>query len=146
MFLFVVFCKVGALERIAIDFRSNIFSLTSKLNESINHLTKNPEKKGLKARIHCEIFFSDYFIKNRLTHISLHIIGFHEIHVKYVKANPSRTIMLFFPDYFTRDENERNSFSKEFSCFSTINEFRTGTLCRILNYSTEHLKVPGNYR
>ena len=95
MFLFVVFCKVGALERTAIDFRSNIFSLTSKLNESINHLTKNPEKKGLKARIHCEIFFSDYFIKNRLTHISLHIIGFHEIHVKYVKANPSRTIMLF---------------------------------------------------
>ena len=25
-------------------------------------------------------------------HISLYIIGFHEIHVKYVKRNPSRTI------------------------------------------------------
>ena len=25
-------------------------------------------------------------------HISLHIIGFHEIHVKYVKQNPSRII------------------------------------------------------
>ena len=50
----------------------------------------------------------------------------------------------FFPDYFTRDENGRNSFSKEFSCTSKINEFRTGTLYRILNYSTEHLKVSGN--
>ena len=51
----------------------------------------------------------------------------------------------FFPDYFTRNESERNSFSKEFSCSSTINEFRTGTLHRILNYSTEHLEVPRNY-
>ena len=54
--------------------------------------------------------------------------------------------MLFFPDYFTREENRRNSFSGEFRCSSTINEFRTGTLCRILNYSTEQLKVLGNYR
>ena len=52
----------------------------------------------------------------------------------------------FFPDYFTIDENRRNLFSKEFSCSSTITEFRTGTLRRILNYSTEHLKVPGYYR
>ena len=52
----------------------------------------------------------------------------------------------FFPDYFTIDENGRNLFSKEFSCSSTITEFRTGTLRRILNYSTEHLKVPGYYR
>ena len=47
----------------------------------------------------------------------------------------------FPPDYFTRDENGRNSFAKEFSCTSNINEFRSGTLCRILNYLTEHLKV-----
>ena len=26
-------------------------------------------------------------------HVSLHIIGFHEIHVKYVKRNPSGTII-----------------------------------------------------
>ena len=51
----------------------------------------------------------------------------------------------FFPDYFTRDKNGRNSFSKEFSCPCAINKFRTGTFCRTLNYSAEHLKIPGNY-
>ena len=47
----------------------------------------------LKARIHSEIFLSDYFMKHSLMDISLHIIGFREIHVKYVKRNPSRTII-----------------------------------------------------
>ena len=51
----------------------------------------------------------------------------------------------FFPDYFTRDKNGRNSFCKEFCCSCAINKFRTGTLCRILNYSAEYLKIPGNY-
>ena len=51
----------------------------------------------------------------------------------------------FFPDYFTRDKNGRNSFSKEFSCSCAINKYRTGTLCRTLSYSAEHLKMPGNY-
>ena len=51
----------------------------------------------------------------------------------------------FFPDYFTRDKNGRNSFSKEFSCPCAINKFRTGTFSRTLNYSAEHLKIPGNY-
>ena len=32
-------------------------------------------------------------MKHSLMHISLHIIGFHEIHVNYVKRNPSRTII-----------------------------------------------------
>ena len=32
-------------------------------------------------------------MKHSLMHVSLHIIGFHEIHVKYVKRNPSRTII-----------------------------------------------------
>ena len=41
----------------------------------------------------------------------------------------------FFPDYFTRDKNRWNSFSKEFSCSCAINKFRTSTICRILNYS-----------
>ena len=54
----------------------------------------------LKARIHCEIFLSDYFMKHNLMHISLHIIGFDEVYVKYVKRNPSRTIKLFFPRLF----------------------------------------------
>ena len=53
---------------------------------------------------------------------------------------------VFFPDYFTGHKNGRNSFSKEFICSCAINKFRTGTLCRILNYSAEHLKKPGNYR
>ena len=51
----------------------------------------------------------------------------------------------FFSDYFTRDKNGRNSFSKEFSCSCAINKYRTGTLCRTLSYSAEHLKMPGNY-
>ena len=29
---------------------------------------------GLKARIHCEIYLSDYFMKHNLTYISLHLI------------------------------------------------------------------------
>ena len=43
-------------------------------------------------------------------------------------------------------EIRMGSFSKELRCSCAINKFRTGTLCRILNYSKEHLKVPGNYR
>ena len=36
-------------------------------------------------------------------------------------------------------------FSKDFRCSRAINKFRTCTVCRILNYSTGHLKVPGQY-
>ena len=43
-------------------------------------------------------------------------------------------------------EIRTDSFFKELRCSCAINKFRTGTLCRILNYSTDHLKVPGNYR
>ena len=32
----------------------------------------------------------------------------------------------------------------EFRWFWAIKNFRTGALCRIFKYSTEHLKVPGN--
>ena len=52
----------------------------------------------------------------------------------------------FFPDYFTRDKKGKNSFSDEFSSYCTINELRIGTICRIINYSAEYLKIPGNYR
>ena len=45
-------------------------------------------------------------MKHSLMHVSLHIIRFHELRVKYVTGNPSRTIMPFFPDYFNRDETE----------------------------------------
>ena len=93
--------------------------------------------QNISFRIFHETQFNAYFITYN---------WFHEILVKYVKRIPSWTIMLFFPDYFTREENRRNSFSEEFRCSSTINEFRTGTLCTILNYSTEQLKVLGNYR
>ena len=51
----------------------------------------------------------------------------------------------FFPGYFTRAKNGRNSFFKEFSCSCAINKLRTGTVCRILSYSAKHLKIPGNY-
>ena len=51
----------------------------------------------------------------------------------------------FFSDSFTREKNGKNLFSKEFSCSCAINNFRTGMLCRILNYSAEHLKIPDNF-
>ena len=44
----------------------------------------------LKARIHREIFLSEYFMKHSLMYISLHLIWFHEIHIKYVKRKPAR--------------------------------------------------------
>ena len=47
----------------------------------------------LKARIHCKIYFSDCFMKHNLMHISLHLIWFHEIRIKYVKRKPPRTII-----------------------------------------------------
>ena len=47
----------------------------------------------VKARIYCEIFLSDYFMKHSLMHISLNLIWSHEIHVNYVKRNPSRTVV-----------------------------------------------------
>ena len=50
------------------------------------------KKSVLKARIHCEIYLSDYFMKHNLTHISLHLIWFHEICIKYVKRKPPQTI------------------------------------------------------
>ena len=46
--------------------------------------------KNIKARIRCEIFLSDYFMKLSLMYISLHLIWFHEIHVKHVKRKPKR--------------------------------------------------------
>ena len=44
----------------------------------------------LKARIHCEIFLSDSFMKHSLMYISLHLIWFHEIQIKYVKRKTPR--------------------------------------------------------
>ena len=38
------------------------------------------------------------------------------------------------------------SFSKECKCCSARNKFRTGALPRILNYSTEHSHLTGNYK
>ena len=44
----------------------------------------------------------------------------------------------FSPYYFTRDKNGFVLQLINYSC--AINKVKTGTLCRILNYSTEHLK------
>ena len=50
-----------------------------------------PEKEeGHKREVHCEILPADYVMKHSLTHISLHFIWFHEIHVNYVKWYPSQ--------------------------------------------------------
>ena len=64
----------------------------------------------------------------------------------FARNGYSHKRLLFPRDYFTIDENERNSFPREFICSSTINEFRTGTFRRVLSYLTENLKVLGNYR
>ena len=64
----------------------------------------------------------------------------------FARKGYSHKRLFSFPDSFIRDKNGRNSFFKEFSCSCAINKFKTGTLCRILNYSAEHLKITGNYR
>ena len=64
----------------------------------------------------------------------------------FVRKAYSHKRVLFFSDYFTRDENGRSSLSKTCSYSSTIYQCRTGSLCRIFNNSTEHLKTAGNYR
>ena len=52
MFLFTVFCKIGALEHNALLlFLANHLNQTSELNESANHLAKNPEKKKRKKML-----------------------------------------------------------------------------------------------
>ena len=51
---------------------------------------------------------------------------------------------VFSPYYFARDKN--GFVLKRISYSRAKNKVNTGTLCRILNYSTEHLKVPDNYR
>ena len=45
------------------------------------------------VKIHCEILLSDYFMKHGLMYISLHLIQFNEIHIKYVKSKPPRAII-----------------------------------------------------
>ena len=45
---------------------------------------------------------------------------------------------VFCPYYFTRDNNVFVLQGISYSC--AINKIKTGTLCRILNYSTENLK------
>ena len=52
--------------------------------------------------------------------------------------------LVFFPNYFTRDKN--GFILQRTRCSCAINQIKTGTLYRILNYSTEHLKEPSNNR
>ena len=111
-------------------------------------------------------------MKDNLTHISLHLIWFHEICRKYVKSKPPRTIIrknAIFPClprlhvvdigwpvshekvvltgdcfFIILPEIKIGSFTIEFRWSWSLNKFRTGTFCRIVKYSTEHLKVPNN--
>ena len=114
-----------------------------------------------------------HFMKHNLTYISLHLIWFHKIRVKYVKREPPRTIIrkkyhipmfatspccghwltcLLWKGYSHRKlfffnilpEIKTGSFTIEFKWSWAINNFRTGTFCRIFRYSAEHLKLPGN--
>ena len=130
----------------------------------------------IKARIHCEIYLSDCFMKHNLMHISLHLIWFHEIRITYVKRKPPRTfiskkchIPMFatspccgnwltcFPwkGYFHRrlfflhiilTEIKTGAFTIEFRWFWAIKNFRTGALCRIFKYSTDISKYQATYR
>ena len=65
-----------------------VYTIIYSLHRS-SHLRCSVRKGVLKARIHCEIFLSDYFTKHSLMYISLHLIWFHEIHIKCVKRKPS---------------------------------------------------------
>ena len=131
----------------------------------ISYIFPAYQLKNLKARIHCEIYLSDYFMKHNLTYISLHLIWFHEIRIKYVKRKPPRTISPCLPClhvvaicwpvwhkvirtgncfFIILPEIKTDSFTIEFKWSCARNKFRTGTFCRIFKYLTEHLKVPGN--
>ena len=61
--------------------------------ETVAHVFPVNFAKFVKARIHCEIYLSDYFMKHNLMYISLYLIWFHEIRIKYVKRKPPRTII-----------------------------------------------------
>ena len=69
----------------------------------------------LKARIHCEIFLSVYFMKHSLMHISLHLIWFHEIHIWHLKRKPLRTIII-----------TKNEFKRVFNLLLYIFSKKTG--------------------
>ena len=80
-------------------FRAFCFEL-NVLNQYFNQATLHNELKLpcstyvlLKARIHCEIYLSDYFVKHNLMHMLLYLIWFHEIRMKYVKRKSPRTII-----------------------------------------------------
>ena len=51
---------------------------------------------------------------------------------------------VFYPQYFSRDKHGFVLQRISYSC--AINKVKTATLCRILSYSRENLKVPDNYR
>ena len=110
-------------------------------------------------RIHCEIYLSDYFMKHNLMHMSLYLIWFHKIRIKYVKKKSPRTIirkntispclprlhvvdigwpvsheklLIFMGDYirlFYQRQKRVRSLSNSGTWL--LNKFRTGTLCRM---------------
>ena len=80
-FLFLSFFMVMAFDHLKNNFRRNAKRTQSVISQLM---------QSQKARIHCEIFLSDYFMKHSLMYISLHLIWFHEIHIKYLKRKPPR--------------------------------------------------------
>ena len=122
----------------------------------------------LKARIHCEISLSDYFMKHSLMHTLLHLISWNpykickketstnyykkKSHIPMFATSPCcghwltcfswkahfHRRLFFFIGYFP--EIKTSSLTIEFKCSCAINKFGTGTLCRLFKYSTEHLK------
>ena len=73
---------------------AEVYSEPCQTSDAVAQRMKNlPKKMPIKVRIHCEIFFSDHFMKHSLMYISLHLILFHEIHIKYVKRKPLRTMI-----------------------------------------------------
>ena len=69
--------------------------LSQHLKASLRTTTKEIKQgaKFLKASIHCEIFISDYFMEHSLMYNSLHLIWFHETHIKYVKRKAPRNMI-----------------------------------------------------
>ena len=72
---------------------STLFLVDKKKSEFMYVQFNIKGKNFIKARIHCEIYLSDCFMKHNLMHISLHLIWFHEIRMTYVKRKPPRTFI-----------------------------------------------------
>ena len=90
-------CEITGSKRYSSDLVQGGFKTPAKIifQNSNERIIEEMKKKlaPLKARIHCKMFLSDYFMKHSLIRISSHLIWFHEIHIKYVKRKPLQTMI-----------------------------------------------------